>query len=55
MMELRIITPQENWLEQGIQWNNEELKAAIAAKVRDFDGLQYTEETIKEAKEADLK
>lgn len=56
MMELRIITPQENWLEQGIQWNNEELKAAIAAKVRDFDGLQYTEETIKEAKKdkADL-
>lgn len=49
-MELRIITPQENWIAQGIQWNSEELKAAIAEKIRDFKSLQYTEETIKEAK-----
>lgn len=49
-MELRIITPQENWIAQGIQWNSEELKVAIVEKIRDFKSLQYTEETIKEAK-----
>ena len=29
-MELRIISPQENGFIQEIQWNNEELKTAIA-------------------------
>ena len=35
-MELRITNPQENWLTEQILWNNEELKAAIAEKVKDY-------------------
>ena len=49
-MELKVLTPEEQWIAQGIQWNNEELKTAIATKMEDYKGLQYTEETIKEAK-----
>ncbi|MDY3109289.1 MAG: DUF1351 domain-containing protein [Lachnospiraceae bacterium] len=55
-MELRIISPQENGFIQEIQWNNEELKTAIAAKMEDYKGLVFTEETIKEGRKdrADL-
>lgn len=55
-MELRIISPQENGFVQEIQWNNEELKTAIAAKMEDYKDLVFTEETIKEGKKdrADL-
>ena len=55
-MELRIISPQENGFIQEIQWNNEELKTAIAAKMEDYKGLAFTEETIREGKKdrADL-
>ncbi len=49
-LEMRVATPEENWIKQGIQWNNEELRQAIASKMQDYVGLQYTEETIKEAK-----
>ena len=49
-MELKLLTPEEQWISQGINWNNEELKAAISTKMKDYVGLQYTEETIKEAK-----
>ena len=35
-MELRITNPQENWLTEQILWNNEEFKAAIAEKVKDY-------------------
>ena len=49
-MELKLLTPEEQWISKGIQWNNEELKTAIATKMKDYVGLQYTEETIKEAK-----
>ncbi len=49
-LEMRVATPEENWIKQGIQRNNEELRQAIASKMQDYVGLQYTEETIKEAK-----
>lgn len=49
-MELRILSPMEDGFVKKIEWNNEELKEAISAKVQDYKGLQYTEETIKEAK-----
>ncbi len=49
-MELRILSPMEDGFIKKIEWNNEELKEAISAKVQDYKGLQYTEETIKEAK-----
>lgn len=55
-MELRIISPQENGFVQEIQWNNEELKTAIAEKMEDYKNLAFTEETIREGKKdrADL-
>lgn len=49
-MELKIISPQEGGFVKEIQWNHEELKADIAAKMEDFKGLVFTEDTIKEAK-----
>lgn len=49
-MELRILSPMEDGFIKKIEWNNEELKEAISAKVQDYKGLQYTEGTIKEAK-----
>lgn len=46
-MELKIYehNPQEE-----IKWNNEELKAEIAEKVKDYKNLVYTDNQIKEAK-----
>ena len=49
-MELKIISPQEGGFVKEIQWNNEELKAEIAEKMRDYTGLVFTEDTIKDAK-----
>lgn len=49
-MELRITNPQENWLTEQILWNNEELKAAIAEKVKDYKTIAYTEDSVKDMK-----
>lgn len=49
-MELKIMSPQEEGFIKEIQWNHEELKAEIAAKMNDYNSLVFTEETIKEAK-----
>lgn len=56
MLELRIISPQENGFVQEIKWNNEELKTAIAEKMEEYKGLVFTEETIADGKKdrADL-
>ena len=56
MLELRIISPQENGFVQEIKWNNEELKTAITKKMEDYKGLVFTEETIADGKKdrADL-
>ncbi len=55
-MELRIISPQESGFVKEICWNNEELKKEISAKMKDYKGLVFTDETIREAKKdrADL-
>lgn len=55
-MELRIISPQEGGFVKEISWNNEELKKEISAKMADYRGLVFTDETIREAKKdrADL-
>lgn len=50
-MELRITNPQENWLTEQILWNNEELKAAIAEKVKDYKTICLPAERC--SKEAD--
>lgn len=49
-MELKIISPQENGFVQEIKWNNEELKAEIAAKMTDYNSLVFTEDSISDAK-----
>ena len=49
-MELRIANPQENWLTEQILWNNEELKAAIAEKVKDYKTIAYTEDSLADMK-----
>lgn len=46
-MELKIY---ENHEQKEIKWNNEELKAEIAEKVKDYKNLVYTDNQIKEAK-----
>lgn len=38
-MELKIISPQENGFVEEIKWNNEELKAEIAAKMKAETGM----------------
>lgn len=49
-MELKIINPQDSGFAKEIEWNHEELKAEIAAKMQDYKTLAFTEDTIKEAK-----
>ena len=49
-MELVIYSPQDENFVPSIKWNNEELKKEIAIKMEDYKGLQFTEDTIKEAK-----
>lgn len=49
-MELKILSPQENGFVQEIKWNNEELKTEIAAKMEEYKGIVFTEETIKDAR-----
>lgn len=49
-MELKIINPPDGWLAKEIQWNNEELKAELQAKMADHENLVFTEETISDAK-----
>lgn len=46
-MELKIY---ECKTQEEIKWNNEELKAEIAEKVKDYKNLVYTDNQIKEAK-----
>lgn len=49
-MELRIMSPQEGGFAKEIQWNNEELKAEIAATMKEYEGVVFTEDTVKDAK-----
>jgi hypothetical protein len=50
MLELKIFSPQESGFVPEIKWNNEELKIAIAEKMKEYNGLVFTEETISEGK-----
>lgn len=49
-MELSIASPAEGGFTKEIKWNNEELKAEIAAKMAEYKGIVFTEENIREAK-----
>lgn len=51
-MELRIYSPQEDGFLRSIEWNFDELKQEVEAKVRenDYTNLVYADDQIKEAK-----
>ena len=41
-MELRITNPEENGFLKEIQWNQEEVKSWVAARVQDYKTIAYT-------------
>lgn len=49
-MEFRLINPTEGGFLQHIEWNRDELEAAVRAKVAEYDGIVYTDDTIQAAK-----
>ncbi|MDO5146113.1 MAG: DUF1351 domain-containing protein [Eubacteriales bacterium] len=49
-MEFRLINPTEAGFLKHIEWNKEELEAAVRAKVDSYKGIVYTEDTLKSAK-----
>lgn len=49
-MEFRLISPTESNFLKHIEWNKEELLAAVRSKVASYEGIVYTEETVKTAK-----
>lgn len=49
-MEFRLINPTEKGFLKHIEWNKAELEAAVRAKVAEYTGVAYTEETMKSAK-----
>lgn len=55
-MKLKIISPGENGFLKEIQWNQEEVKAWVAARVQDYKNIAYTEDQVKDMKKdrADL-
>lgn len=55
-MELKIISPGENGFLKEIQWNQEEVKAWVAARAQDYKNIAYTEDQVKDMKKdrADL-
>lgn len=49
-MELKIYSPTEEGFIQKIEWNHEEIKKEVAAKVEKYTNLVYADDQIKEAK-----
>lgn len=49
-MEFRLISPTESNFLKHIEWNKEELLAAVRNKIALYEGIVYTEETVKTAK-----
>ena len=49
-MELKIISPTADGFIKAIEWNYEELKTEMAAKVADYKNLVYSDDQIKDAK-----
>lgn len=49
-MDFRLINPTEDGFLRHIQWNKEELEAAVRAKIAGYENVVYTEENIKAAK-----
>lgn len=51
-MELRITNPEENGFLKEIQWNQEEVKSWVAARVQDYKTIAYTADQAKDMKRA---
>lgn len=49
-MEFRLINPTEKGFLKHIEWNKAELERAVKEKVAEYSGVEYTEETLKSAK-----
>lgn len=49
-MELRLVSPTEEGFLRKIEWNRQEIEEKVRQKVKDYDGLVYTEDTMKDAK-----
>lgn len=49
-MEFRLINPTEDGFLRKINWNREELEAAVKAKIASYENVVYTEDNMKQAK-----
>lgn len=49
-MEFRLINPTEDGFLRRIQWNRDELEAAVRQKISQYENVVYTEENIQMAK-----
>lgn len=49
-MDLKIISPTPESFVKAIEWNHEEIKQEMAAKVADYKSMVYDDDQIKEAK-----
>lgn len=49
-MEFKLINPTEDGFLRRIQWNKEELEAAVRTKIANYKNVVYTEDSIKAAK-----
>ena len=49
-MKFRLISPTESGFLKHIEWKKEELLMAVRNKVASYEGIVYTEETVKSAK-----
>ena len=49
-LEFRLINPTESGFLQKIDWNKEELEAAVRKKMEDYENVVYTEDTLGQAK-----
>lgn len=49
-MEFRLINPTEGGFLKRIEWNRAELEEAVRAKVAQYEGVTYTDDTIQAAK-----
>lgn len=50
-MQMQILSPSEGKFLSRIEWNYEEFKKNVQEIAKQYEGLQYTEEQIKDAKE----
>lgn len=49
-MEFRLINPTDDGFLKRIEWNKDELEAAVRAKIAEYEDVVYTEDNIKQAK-----